>query len=182
MSLVNDVETLLYLVNQGGITFHVSFSTINELAHPDFVLFDLDPGRAEFGHCVSVARKIHSILDKMNIGSTVKTSGKSGLHVMAPWARPDGYEEARRWAMQIAHRACEELPDIATTRLALAGRRRRVLVDVVRNTPGHYAAPPYVLRATPRATVSTPLDWDELTGHINPSKLGIRAVFKRLGK
>jgi bifunctional non-homologous end joining protein LigD len=180
-ALVNDVETLLYLVNQGAITFHVSFSTFNELDHPDFVLFDLDPGRSDFAHCVTVAKKIRSLLDRMKIGSTVKTSGKSGLHIVAPWAHAGGCEQSRRWAMQIAHRACDELPEMATMRLARTPGRR-VLVDVPRNAPGYHAVPPYVLRATPRATVSTPLDWDDLSERLDPSRLGIRAVFKRLGK
>jgi bifunctional non-homologous end joining protein LigD len=44
-ALVNDLETLLYLANQDALTFHVGFSRIQDLEHPDFVLFDLDPVR-----------------------------------------------------------------------------------------------------------------------------------------
>src|SRR5262249_30596478 len=46
--LVNDRETLLYLVNQGTLTFHVWFSRVEDVDRPDFVLFDLDPGQATF--------------------------------------------------------------------------------------------------------------------------------------
>jgi bifunctional non-homologous end joining protein LigD len=44
-ALVNDEPTLLYLVNQGTLTFHVWASRVADLDRPDFVLFDLDPGR-----------------------------------------------------------------------------------------------------------------------------------------
>ena len=39
-ALVNDVQTLLYFVNQGTITFHVWFSRVSDLDRPDFVLYD----------------------------------------------------------------------------------------------------------------------------------------------
>ena len=65
--LVNNIETLLYLVNQGTLTFHVWFSRVQDLAHPDFVLFDLDPGKATFGDAVDVAKTLHSILQKEKV-------------------------------------------------------------------------------------------------------------------
>jgi len=54
-ALVNDLNTLLYLVNQGTLTFHVWFSRIHDLDRPDCVLFDLDPGQASFQDAVTVA-------------------------------------------------------------------------------------------------------------------------------
>src|SRR5687767_6637681 len=42
-SLVNDLDTLMYLVNQGTITFHVWMSRVDDVDRPDYVLFDLDP-------------------------------------------------------------------------------------------------------------------------------------------
>src|SRR5262249_17259487 len=78
-ALVNDAETLLYLVNQGTLTFHVWFSRVADLDRPDFVLFDLDPGRATWDDAVAVAGALHGILDGEGIESLVKTSGKTGL-------------------------------------------------------------------------------------------------------
>jgi DNA ligase D-like protein (predicted ligase)/DNA ligase D-like protein (predicted 3'-phosphoesterase) len=53
--LVNNEETLLYLVNQGTITFHPWLSRVGDLDRPDFVLFDLDPGESSFADAVAVA-------------------------------------------------------------------------------------------------------------------------------
>src|SRR5439155_24974164 len=83
--LVNNEETLLYLVNQGTLTFHVWFSRVKDLDRPDFVLFDLDPSQASFQDAVAVARQLHEFLQEEDVEAFVKTSGKSGLHVQVPW-------------------------------------------------------------------------------------------------
>ena len=58
--LINDEATLLYLVNQGTLTFHVGFSRIADLDRPDCVLFDLDPGQASMAGMVAVAKALQS--------------------------------------------------------------------------------------------------------------------------
>src|SRR3954466_6473377 len=75
-ALVNDVDTLAYLVNQGAITFHPFLSRVKSLDRPDFVLFDLDPGGARFAAVVRIAKAIHEVLVEQQIQPLVKTSGK----------------------------------------------------------------------------------------------------------
>jgi bifunctional non-homologous end joining protein LigD len=181
-ALVNDLDTLLYLVNQGTLTFHVWFSRIDSLDHPDFVLFDLDPGRATFGDAVTVARTLHTILKATGDRAYVKTSGKTGLHVLVPWDAEGGYDEARAWAQEIAEGVVEELPDTATTERSKSRRGRRVYVDVMQNARGRHAVPPYVLRAVPRASVSTPLKWAELTSTLDPAQFTLQTIFRRLAR
>ena len=112
--LVNDEATLLYLVNQGTLTFHVGFSRIADLDRPDFVLFDLDPGQAGFTDVVAVAKTLHGVLRAEGSQAFVKTSGKTGLHVCVPWGGRIEYDEARTWALGIARRLVDALPDRAT--------------------------------------------------------------------
>ena len=178
--LVNDQDTLLYLVNQGTLTFHVWFSRIHNLDRPDFVLFDLDPGDAAFTDVMVVAKQLHERLQAEAVASFVKTSGKTGLHVLTPWVYRGGYTEARGWARQLAQAVVAELPDVATLETRKANRRGRVYVDVLQNARGHHAVPPYVLRAVPQACVSTPLAWDELTPHLHPQAFTLRTIFERL--
>jgi bifunctional non-homologous end joining protein LigD len=178
--VIDDVATLLYLVNQGTLTFHVWFSRITDLDRPDYVLFDLDPGRASFADAVAVARQLHSILTAEGRLDFLKTSGKTGLHVLTPWKEEGGYEPARAWAAGVAERVVEALPKQATVARSKAKRGRRVYVDVMQNAKGHHAVPPYVLRAVPGAPVSTPLNWTELTPALDPAQFNLRTLFRRL--
>jgi bifunctional non-homologous end joining protein LigD len=169
-ALVNDLPTLMYMVNQGTVTFHTWFSTIDHLDRPDFVLFDLDPGSADFADVVRIARTLHDILKKEKIEAWVKTSGKSGLHVLTPPPQNADYDAARDWAEGIAGRAVEQLPRIATTERLKNRRKGRVYVDTVQNARGHHAVPPWVVRPTPGATVSTPLQWNKVTPGLDPKR------------
>jgi bifunctional non-homologous end joining protein LigD len=156
-TLVHDAATLLYLVNQGTLTFHPWLSRIQNLDRPDFVIFDLDPGTATFADTVAVAKRLHAILEGDKVASYLKTSGKTGLHIMVAWHQAEGYDAARDWATAIAERVVADLPDIATIERRKDRRQKKVYVDVLQNTRGHHVVPPYVLRAVPQATVSTPL-------------------------
>ncbi len=178
--LVNDRATLLYLVNQGTLTFHPWFSRVDSLDRPDYVLFDLDPDGADFADVVAVARKLHEALGEAGVESVVKTSGKRGLHVLAPWTEKGGYDEARDWARTTASRVEEAMPRQVTMEIRKAKRDGRVYIDVLQNARGHHAVPPYVVRAVPEATVSTPLRWDELMPDLDPKRFTVRTVPRRL--
>jgi bifunctional non-homologous end joining protein LigD len=181
-ALVNDLDTLLYLVNQGTITFHVWFSRVKTLDRPDFVLFDLDPSEATFKEAVTVARRLRDAFDERNVPAFPKTSGKTGLHVLTPWKQKGGYDEARAWAMEIAEQVVGDLPDIATIERSKAKRDGRLYLDVMQNAKGHHAVPPYVVRATPEATVSTPLDWKEVNARLNPKRFDLKSALARFAK
>ncbi len=180
--LVNDLETLLYLVNQGALTFHVWFSRVADLDRPDFVLFDMDPHEATFADAVAVAREVHGLLKGEGIEAFIKTSGKTGLHVLTRWQQDGGYDEARAWALAIAQRVVAALPERATVERSKAKRNGRVYVDVMQNAKGHHAVPPYVLRPVSGAPVSTPLDWRELTPELDPKAFNLRTIFRRLAR
>jgi bifunctional non-homologous end joining protein LigD len=179
--LVNDEPTLLYLVNQGTITFHPWFSTIDDPDHPTFCLFDLDPAESKFADAVVVAKTLHEVLTDDGVKAFLKTSGKRGLHIMTPWTRQQGgFEQVRKWAAEIAERVVQRLPKIATTERRIAKRGSRLYVDIEQNAKGKHAVPSYVVRATPMATVSMPLKWSELTARLDPSRFTLQTALKRI--
>ena len=91
-------------------------------------------------------------------------------------------DEARAWALGMAQRVVGGLRDRATTERSKAKRGKRVYVDVMQNAKGHHAVPPYVLRAGPGAPVSTPLHWQELTPHLDPTAYNLKTIFRRLAR
>ena len=180
--LIDNLPSLLFLVNQGTLTFHPWLSRVDNLDHPDFVLFDLDPGEATFGDAVTVARKLHHLLTADGREAVVKTSGKTGLHVLVPWSEKSGYKEARGWALDVATEVAKAMPEAATTEIRKAKRDRRVYIDVLQNARGHHAVPPYVLRPVPGAPVSTPLGWAELKPDLDPKRFNLHTVPARLAR
>jgi bifunctional non-homologous end joining protein LigD len=178
-ALVNDKRSLLYLVNQGTITFHVFLSRLKSIDRPDYVLFDLDPGKRTFADAVKVARAVHDALDEEGVTAFAKTSGKTGIHVLAPWRAKGGYDEARAWAIQVAERVVAELPDVATLERRIDARGGRLYLDVMQNVKGHHVVPPYVVRAVSGATVSTPVEWREMTARLTPAKFDLKTAVKR---
>ncbi len=181
-ALVNDKATLLYLVNQGTLTFHVWASRVADLDRPDFVLFDLDPGTAAFADVVAVAKAVKATLDEEGVESFVKTSGKTGLHILTPWTRDGGFDGARAWALELAERTAEAMPEQSTVDIRKARRGERVYIDVLQNARGHHAVPPYVLRAVPGATVSIPLDWKEVAEGLDPRSFTMSNALVRFGR
>jgi bifunctional non-homologous end joining protein LigD len=183
-ALINDLRSLLFFVNQGTVTFHPWLSRVEDLERPDFVLFDLDPEKGRFQDAVTLARGLHDLLAEEGIKSYVKTSGKSGLHVLVRWDEVghfDGsYEEARHWALEIAGRLVRRFPKIASTERRIKKRHGKVYVDVIQNARGHHGVPPYVVRATPEATVSMPLEWSEVTSRLDPRHFTIRNAIHRI--
>jgi bifunctional non-homologous end joining protein LigD len=178
--LVNDRPTLLYLVNQGTITFHAWFSRWQTPDRPDFVLFDIDPHQSTFASAIRVAKELRAVLEEDGESGFLKTSGKTGLHVVTPWKRQEQYGAVREWARSIASRVVQRIPQIATIERRIGKRGGRVYLDVEQNAKGKHVVPPYVVRATPTATVSMPIEWKNLTARLEPKKFTIETAPKLL--
>ena len=104
------------------------------------------------------------------------------MHVLVPCKKFRAFDEARDWAIQIATKVVDALPDTATIERSKAKRGDRVYVDVMQNVRGRHAVPPYSLRPVPRAAVSTPLRWNELTAKLDPKKFNLKTIFRRLAQ
>ena len=78
------MESLLYLANLGSIPLHLWASRVGSLERPDWCVIDLDPKAAPFGDVVTVARRLHELCRELELPAFVKTTGKSGLHLLIP--------------------------------------------------------------------------------------------------
>jgi bifunctional non-homologous end joining protein LigD len=168
--IVNDAETLAYVVNLGTIPLHLWASRLGTLDRPDWLVLDLDPKGAPFTDVVRVAQALHGILDELELPSYVKTSGATGLHILVPLGARYSHDESRNFARLLALLGVEATPEIATIARPLVARGGKVYVDFGQNGHGRTIVAPYSARPLPGATVSCPLRWDEVTPELEPAR------------
>ncbi len=179
--VIDDLETLLYVVNLGSIDLHPWLSRTASLDAPDWAVLDLDPKSAPFPHVVRIARAAGRLLRGIGLRPLVKTSGKSGLHVFVPLRPGYTYDQSRMFVEAVARVLTRELADVATIERLPDRREGKVYLDFLQNRRGQTVVPPYCVRPVRGATVSTPLAWDELEdGDLSPQRFTLQTVPGRI--
>ena len=111
----------------------------------------------------------------------VKTTGSKGVHVYVPIVRGPTQKEVWTLAKHLAFVLAGAHPDLITAEYRIAKRPAgRVLVDYNQNAWGRTLASVYSPRPTPRATVSTPVTWQELADGASIADFRIDNVPARL--
>jgi bifunctional non-homologous end joining protein LigD len=179
--ICNDLDTLVWLANLAALEIHMTLSNADAFETPDLVAFDLDPTpNTEFGDVVEVANLLKGELDSMGLISYVKTSGRKGLHVLLPIVQEYTFKQVRSFVQEIGERTRRQTSLVATKR-SEAKKQGTVYIDYVQNSHGRTMICPYSLRATPDATVSTPLEWSEVKKGLNPEKFNLFSTAKIAG-
>jgi bifunctional non-homologous end joining protein LigD len=181
----DNLATLLYMANLGAIERHPWHSRIRDLDHPDWFVFDLDPGKGiEFSTICQLALSVKEVLKRASLESYAKTSGSRGIHVYVPIKPIYSYEEVADFAERIATRVAEENPQIATVERSLKKRKKgQIYVDHMQNARGKSVVAPYSVRPRAGATVSAPLSWDEVKRQkITTRDFNIETMRRRLSR
>ncbi|MDP4196435.1 MAG: non-homologous end-joining DNA ligase, partial [Bacteroidota bacterium] len=162
--------SLLYMVNLGCIEINPWLSKVDRLNLPDYMVIDLDPLEAEFNMVVETALTVKEILDESNIKSFCKTSGATGLHIYVPLSGKYEFETSKSFAHMIVRLVHNKIPDITSLERNPSKRSGKVYLDYLQNRSGQTIAAPYSVRPKPGATVSAPLNWDEVKPGLDPMK------------
>jgi len=174
------LETQLALVNLGCIAVHAMASTAEAPRQPEWICFDLDPQSGKIQDASQAALWVKEALDGLGLVSFAKTSGSRGMHVFAPIRRgPDAREVlvfAREFCERLAAAHAREL----TVEHSIEARGGRVYLDPFRNAFGQTVVTPFSVRRRPKAPVSTPLDWSEVTPKLDATKFNIGNFGERL--
>ena len=179
----DDAATSLWMANLGAIERHPWHSRVASLDHPDWVVFDLDPGEGvEFATICDVALALRGLLERLGLESYPKTSGSRGLHVYVPAGAAHEYEEVAKFAERVATLVARERPDAATVERSLKKRGAGLIyVDHLQNARGKSVVAPYSVRPRPGATVSTPLEWKEVErAKIMPRDFTMKNLLRRV--
>jgi bifunctional non-homologous end joining protein LigD len=175
-------EVLRWFAQHAVLTVHTWQARRSDLAHPDWVVFDLDPAEGRgIEQTIAPARALERLFAELELPTVVKTSGKRGLHVLLPVAPVHTHKEAAEFAAAVGRAIAAQLPEVTTER-SRAARKGRLYLDCMQNGYGKLIVAPYSLRGVPGAPVSTPLRWDEVVPGLDPRRHNLRTVPERLAK
>lgn len=176
--VANGPRELHWAAQMAVVELHAWLSRTDRPDRPDTLLLDLDPA----GPDQSVHRAalwLRELLDDLGLTAQVKSSGKRGLHVVVGIERRYSFQEVRGFALAVARCLVDRHPDDLTAEMRKADRHGRLLVDWSRHGPRQHVVAPWSPRATPTATVSVPLTWDEVDAGFDPSQVTVHAALDR---
>ncbi len=179
-----NLVTLLYTIQLGAVSYDPWHSRVQSLDSADYTVIDLDPGPgAGFGTVIEVARRVREEMDRLGLRGALKTSGSSGVHIYLPLPPGTPLEAATLVAQIVATRVASRHPAIATVeRMTRRRPRGTIYVDFLQNILGKTIAGVYAVRAREEATVSTPLEWEELTDDLDPRDFTLHDVPARVAE
>jgi bifunctional non-homologous end joining protein LigD len=182
--IVQDLPSLLWLVNLGCIDLNPWYARCDDVDRPDYLHFDLDPiPNATFNEVRATALIVRDELTTLGMPSFVKTTGSKGVHVYVPIVRGPTQKQVWALAKELAFMLAKQAPTLITAEYRIAKRpRSHVLVDYNQNAWGRTLASLYSPRPMPRASVSTPITWDELQDGVTTEDFRIDNVPARLAE
>jgi bifunctional non-homologous end joining protein LigD len=95
---------------------------------------DLDPHGRSFDDIIEVALGVKSILDSAGVKSYVKTSGKTGMHLMVPLGAEYTYLQAQNFAKLMSRCVSVAMPQLTTLEQRLNKRNGKIYIDIARNS------------------------------------------------
>jgi bifunctional non-homologous end joining protein LigD len=183
--MINDVPSLLWVINLGCIDLNQWYATCDDVDRPDYLHFDLDPGSATWEQVLESSRIVHEALTKLEMPAVAKTTGSKGIHLFVPIVRGPLQKDVWTFAKALAQELAGRHRGLMTSEYRVAKRPKgRVLLDYNQNAWGRTLASVYSVRPHPRACVSTPVTWKEVDAGVGIEDFridNVRARFKKTG-
>ncbi|MBV8328139.1 DNA ligase D [Chryseobacterium sp.] len=178
----NDKAALAYLNNLGCIDLNPWNSSLPDLEHPDYLVLDLDPSaRNTFDEVIETALQVNEVLKAIRIKGYCKTSGSTGIHIYIPMGGNYDFDQVKDFAHILMKQVNEKLPEITTLERSLQKRdSNKIYLDYLQNRTGQTLASAYSLRPKQGASVSMPLDWEELKPGVKPTDFNIHNAPERV--
>ncbi|MFD2163896.1 DNA ligase D [Paradesertivirga mongoliensis] len=179
--ICNDLPTLLWMANLGCIEINPWLSTYKKAENPVFAVMDLDPNDVDdFTEVVRVALTAKELLTQMGIKPWIKTSGSRGLHIFIHVGQQYDYDIIKDFIHYLGQMIMKHHPETTSLERSPSKRKNKIYLDFLQNRRGQTIAAPYSARPKPGATVSTPLDWDEVNEQLNIKVFTIFNTLKRI--
>ena len=161
--VANEPASLVWAANFGGLEWHPWTSRTSAPDRPTYALIDIDPGSGTSWEDVLVLARLHrTAFEHLGLVAQPKVTGRRGIQVWVPIVVGPGFEETRDWVETLSRTVGAAVPELVSWRWQVADRKGRARLDYTQNAVNKTLVAPYSPRACPGATVSMPIDWDEL--------------------
>src|SRR5271154_5988754 len=179
--VVDDAAGLAWIVNLGCIELHPHPVRAGDLAHPDELRVDLDPGPGVAWDDVrKVALEVKALCDELGLVGWPKTSGSRGMHVNVRIAPRWTFTEVRRAALALSREIERRAPTLASSKW-WKEERHGVFLDYNQNAKDRTTCSAYSVRPLPDARVSAPLHWQEVP-NCDPADFTLFTMPERFAK
>lgn len=172
--------SLLWMASLGCIEINPWFSRVQSPNNPDFCVIDLDPDKQHFDQVISAAQEVKKVLDAIGVTAYPKTSGSTGMHIYIPLGAKYTYDQSQMFAKIIVTLVHKQIPEYTSLERMVKNRSGKMYLDFLQNRPDATIAGVYSLRPKPGATVSMPLDWDEVKPGLTMRDFTIHNAIDRL--
>lgn len=161
---VTEPAAVLWAVQMSTIEFHPWNVRRADTERPDEWRIDLDPmPECTFATVRRAAHVVHQVLLELGARGWPKTSGGNGMHVYVRIRPEYPFADVRRAALAFAREVERRAPAAVTTSWWRRDRDpRKLFLDYNQNARDHTMAAAYSVRGNPRATVSSPVRWEEI--------------------
>jgi bifunctional non-homologous end joining protein LigD len=182
--VVDEPAALVWAANFGALEWHAWTSRTDEPHQPSYALIDLDPGAATSWDDLLVLARLHrTALEHLGVRGAAKVTGRRGIQIWVPVARGPGFGDTRSWVQQLSRAIGAVVPDLVSWKWDVRERGGQARLDYTQNALNKTLVAPYSPRATPGASVSAPIDWDELDDPaLRPDAFTIRTIPDRLAE
>jgi bifunctional non-homologous end joining protein LigD len=180
-AVIDNEAALAWVINLGCIELHTWHSRVPEIEQPDYLLIDLDPTfDDQWPYVRRIALVVRDVMEELGLAAYPKTSGATGLHIMAPIKPELAYPDVRLFAKALAEEVERRVgaQEVATTTWRVA-ERKGVFVDFGQNSRDKTIACAYSVRPRPDARVSAPLLWEEVAD-VDPAAFRIPTMRDRI--
>jgi bifunctional non-homologous end joining protein LigD len=179
--VADSLPALVGLVQMGVLELHTWGAKRDQLEKPDRMILDLDPDPAvEWPLVIEGAQLLRTLLEELDLTSFVKTTGGKGLHVVVPLQRAQTWDEVKTFSKAVADHLVRAIPERFLSNMSKKKRKGKIFLDYLRNSRGATAVAAYSTRARPRAPLSVPIGWNELSGEMRSDHFTLENISERL--
>jgi DNA primase len=175
---VNDIETLVHIVNAGIFELKPWHSRIPSPHYPDWSVIEVISGSCSIEKAAEASLTVHGILKGFDIPSYAKVNGWGNIGIYIPLGGKYNYEQSRQLAEMVVSLVIEEKPEY---KLYGEGKTKdSIFLDYKNNQPLKREIAPYSVIAGSEGLVSAPLSWEEIREGIVINNLKPDRVIEKL--